>query len=341
MKAIRTSSPKVSARIGKLIIHRASVLGIAPAHLMSGTGFDADWLTDPDAQMSLAIEERLWTRAAELTDKSTFGLFAAELIRPGEFGVLDYAVRTAPDLRTALQRLARYNRLIHDLATFDIVPMGDHTRIVHRFDSLQTRPCSQAVEFTLASLVIVASQLCGRPVSVSSVDFAHAALDHSDVYRTVFGVTPRFRCSASSLVLASEVLDRRVSAADAELSRIVTDHADRLLAVCHQQPETMADLVRRQLVNGMAHGQISLKAIARHLNLSERSLQRRLNEQGARFTDLVDEVRRELAMRYVSEQRLVLGEVAYLLGFSDHSSFHRAFKRWTGMTPAAARHVKS
>lgn len=339
--ATRTFNPKVSARIGALIVHRASVLGVAPAHLMSGTGFDADWLSDLEARMPLAVEEHLWERAAELTHKPSFGLFAAGLIRPGEFDVLDYAVRTAPDLRTALQRLARYNRLLHDLATFEIIPMGETTRIEHRFDVVGVRPCPQAAEFTLASLVVVASQLCGEPVQALSVDFAHAALDNVDAYHAVFGVAPRFKCPVSCLVLASDLLGRPVPAADPGLSRIVTAHAEQLLAASQRLPENITTLVRRQLAEGMAHGLTSLHAVARHLNLSERSLQRRLDDQGTRFADLMDEVRRELAMRYIADAHLALGEVAYLLGFSDPSSFHRAFKRWTGMTPAAARRSRS
>lgn len=333
----RTSSPKVSARIAALIIHRASVLGVQPAHLMSSTGFNAEWLSDPEARMPLAVEEHLWARAADLTHKPSFGLFAAGLIRPGEFDVLDYAVRTAPDLRTALQRLARYNRLLHDLATFEIIPIGETTRIEHRFDVVGVRPCPQAAEFTLASLVVVASQLCGEPVQALSVEFAHAALDKLETYREVFGVTPRVKCSVSCLVLPSELLDRPVPAADPGLSRIVMAHAEQLLAASQCPPENIVTLVRRQLAEGMAHGQTSLQAVARCLNLSERSLQRRLDDQGTRFAYLMDEVRRELAMRYIADEHLALGEVAYLLGFADPSSFHRAFKRWTGITPAAAR----
>ncbi|MFN3416503.1 MAG: AraC family transcriptional regulator [Caldimonas sp.] len=329
--------PRVSARVGALIIRRASVLGVEPAQLIGGTGFDEAWLSETEARVPLAMEELLWARAAELTHRPTFGLFAASQIRPGEFDVLDYAVRTAPDLRTALQRLARYNRLVHDLAVFEIIPMGETTRIEHRFDIVGARPCPQAAEFTMASLVVVASQLCGEPVHALSVEFEHAALDKVDAYRSVFGVVPRFECPVTCLVLASELLDRPVPGADPGLSRIVTSHAEQVLTVSLRPPENITARVRRELTEGMAHGRTSLQAVARRLNLSERSLQRRLDDQGTCFAALMDDVRRDLAMRYIADGRLALGEVAYLLGFADPSSFHRAFKRWTGMTPAAAR----
>lgn len=336
----RTFTARVSARIGALIIQRAGMLGVEPGHLMSDTGFDAAWLADVEARMPLAVEERLWARAATLSQRPAFGLYAASQIRAGEFDVLDYAVRTAPDLRTALQRLARYNRLLHDLAVFEIIPMGEATRIEHRFNAVALQPCPQAAEFTLASLVVVASQLCGESVNALDAAFVHAAHDEDDVYRAIFGRVPRFMAPLSYLVLPSELLDRAVPAADPGLSRIVTAHAEQLLAACEPQQEDITLLVRQQLVKGMAHGVVTLQGVARHLNLSERSLQRRLDARGTCFASLMDDIRRELAMRYIANPSLALGEVAYLLGFADPSSFHRAFKRWTGMTPTAARRMQ-
>ncbi|GAA4415770.1 hypothetical protein GCM10023089_36920 [Quisquiliibacterium transsilvanicum] len=254
--------------------------------------------------------------------------------------MLDYAVGTAPDLRTALQRLARYNRLVHDLASFEVVPDGDAVRIEHRFDGVGARPCRQAAEFTLASLLVVASQIGGQPVSGWAVEFAHAAAGDAEAYRSVFGVTPRFDAPVSCLVLAARVLDRPVPAADPALSRIVTAHAEQLLAAHAPVQESVTAQVRRRIAEGLANGPVTLSAIAGRLHLSERSLQRRLDDEGTRFADLVDEVRRELAMRYIADERLALGEVAYLLGFAEPSPFHRAFKRWTGTTPAAARRAR-
>jgi AraC-like DNA-binding protein len=336
----RLRIPRISARIGALIVQVAADLGADAQRLMLDAGFDPRWLSDAEARMPLEVEERLWNRAAAMTGDSLFGLHAAGAIRPGAFDVLDHAVRTAPDLRTALHRLARYNRLVHDLARFEIVPDGDAVRIEHRFEGGGARPCRHAAEFTLASLVVVASQIGGQPVPARAVAFAHPPAGDAEAFRTVFGVTPRFDAPVSCLVLASSLLDRPVPAADPTLSRIVTAHAEQLLAARAPMRESVAARVRRHLAEGMADGPMTLDAIARRLHLSERSVQRRLEEEGTRFADLVDEVRRELALRYIADERLALGEVAYLLGYAEPSPFHRAFKRWTGTTPAAARRAR-
>lgn len=336
-----TKVAQVSARVGALIVQSAASRGVDVRRLMIESGFNPDWLNDPEARMGLVVEERLWERAAELSGDPLFGLHAAQAIRPGAFDVLDYVVRTAPDLLTALHRLARYNRLVHDLAAFEINPQGETVRIEHRFDGGGARPCRQAAEFTLASLVVVGSQMAGQPVHALAVEFTHPAPDNGlhthESYRTVFGVTPRFDAPASFIVLPVAVLERPVPAADPTLSRIVTTHAEHLLQAHAPVHKSIAEQVRCMLAEHLSNGPVSLTQAAQRLHMSERSLQRRLDDEGTRFADLADEVRRELALRYISDPRLSLGEVAFLLGFAEPSPFHRAFRRWTGMTPAMAR----
>lgn len=334
---IAAASISVSARIGAMIVGAAAARGVAADGLMAAAGFDAAWLDDPDARMPLAVETRLWDEAARRSGDVAFGLHAAAAIRPGMFQVLDYAVRTAPDLGTALQRLARYNRLLHDVATFDILLQGAVVRIGHRLADPSARPSRHAVEFTLASLVVVAAQIGAAPVRAVAVDFAHEAVGGIEDHRTVFGVAPRFGAPQSCLVLDAAVLRRPVPAADAELSRIVTAHADGLLERLGPPAASWSDRVRRALLLGLDGERATLPAVARQLGLSERSLQRRLRDEGTGFAPLLDAVRRELALRWVGEGRLALGEVAYLLGFSEPSVFHRAFRRWTGTTPQAMR----
>ena len=336
-----TKLAQVSARVGALIVQSAAARGFDARRLMTESGFNPDWLSDPEARMSLVVEESLWERAAELSGDPLFGLHVAQAIRPGAFDVLDYVVRTAPDLLTALHRLARYNQLVHDLATFEINPQNENVRIEHRFDGVGARPCRHAAEFTLASLIVVGSQMAGQPIHALAVEFAHVApndcLHTHESYRTVFGATPRFGAPASFIVLPVAVLERPVPAADPTLSRIVTAHAEQLLRAHAPAHKSIAGQVRVMLAEHMANGPLSLTQAAQRLNLSERSLQRRLGDEGTRFADLADAVRRELALRYISDPRLSLGEVAFLLGFAEPSPFHRAFRRWTGMTPAKAR----
>lgn len=331
--------PTVLARIGGFILEAAKARGVDVAVLCARTGFDPAVLADVDARIPLAMENALWGTAAELAGDGCFGLHAADLIRPGAFDALDYAVRTAPELLSALQRLARYNRLVHDLARFRVIDEGARVTVEHGFAAPGQAPCVHASDFTLASLLVVASQMRGERVGVLAVGFAHGAPDDAQPYIDAFGVKPRFGAPVTSVVFDAELLRRPLPDADPGLSRIVTAHADRLLAKClpAEADGGMAARVSRLIGERLASGLPSLGEIARSLHTSERSLQRQLEAEGMRFSELVDRVRHGLALRYLADHRLALGEVAYLLGYAEPSPFHRAFKRWTGMTPAAAR----
>lgn len=334
----RTAEPQVLARIVGLLLQAAQARGVAATALLDGSGLDPARLADPDARIPLATETALWERAARLSGDPCFGLHAAARVRPGAFDAMDYAVRTAPTLLDALQRLARYNRLVHDVADFHLVDQGPHLRVVHGFASPLHRPGRQASEFTLASLPVVATQMAGgTPVRPLQVQFSHAAPPDLAPYRAAFGVTPDFGADVNALSFDAATLRRPLPGADAGLSRIVTAHAERLLAALAPPQPGLAEQVRRLVADGLAEGPPTLGQVAQRLHQSERSLQRRLAAEGCRFAELLDQVRRELAQRYIADPRLALGEVAYLLGFAEPSPFHRAFRRWTGMTPAAAR----
>ena len=101
--------------------------------------------------------------------------------------------------------------------------------------------------------------------------------------------------------------------------------------------KAVRDSVRRLLAGELCNGEPNLEQIAPRLHMSARTLHRRLEEEGTSFRQVLAEVRREIGARHLSERRLAIGEIAFLLGFSEPSAFHRAFKRWTGHAPLAYR----
>jgi AraC-like DNA-binding protein len=333
---------EIAAGIGSMIVQLAAARGVDAAALATAAGFVAPAPGDADARILLAVETALWDEAAHRSGDDAFGAHAAAAIRPGMFDVLDYAVRTAPTLRVALERLARYNRLVHDAAVFALEDRGPLVRVTHALHpgAAQSR---HAAEFTLASLLVIGGQLAGRPLPARAVELFHPAPAAATVtaLAAVFGVTPRFAAPANALELAQVDLERPLPGSDPALSRIIERHAEALLAARPEPRASMSQRVRQALAGALGQGDgerdVSLAAVAQRLGTSERSLQRHLADEGVSFDALYDELRRELAERYLSDRSLAIAEVAYLLGYSEPSAFHRAFKRWTGATPAEAR----
>lgn len=330
---------EVSAVIGAMIVQAAAAQGVDAAELARGVGFDPSRAVDIDARIPLELEERLWDEAARRTSDEAFGLHAAERVKPGAFDVLDYAVRAAPTLRASLERLVRYNRLVHDAAVFTLVPRGDAVCVEHAFRTAEA-PCRHAAEFTLASLVVVAAQTTGSVLRPRAVDFRHGRPSDAVVaeHRRIFGLEPRFAQRVNALELDRASLDRALQTADPALSRVIERHAEALLAARPAKTESAADRVRRVLSATLGEGDATLSAVAAKLKTSERTLQRKLEAEGVTFDALLEELRRDLALAYLKDPRIAVAEVAYLLGYSEPSPFHRAFKRWTGLTPTEARH---
>jgi len=328
---------EVSARIGAMIVHAAAARGADAAALARATGFDPAAAADPDARIPLETENALWDEAARRCGDDAFGLHAAELIRPGMFDVLDYVLRTAPTVRAALERLARYNRLEHDVAVFTILDRGDTVRVEHAFTAAGVAPGRHACDFTLGAVVVVSGQIAGAPLAPRAVELARPAPASTAEHERVFGVRPRFDAAVNALELPADVVDRACPAADPALSRVVERHAEALLAARPDPQATTSQRVRHLLAGALADGDATLAAMAARLRMSERSLQRRLADEGVSFDAVLDDLRRELALRYLAAPSVAIAEVAYLLGYSEPSAFHRAFKRWTGVTPAEAR----
>ena len=328
---------QMSARIGAMIVEAAIAGGASRETLESTAGFSATHAADPDARISLAVETALWEAGARLTGDPDFGLHSAERLRPGMFDVLDYAIRTAPNLRVALERLARYNRIEHDVAVFTIVDRGDVTRVEHRFGGGGAVQSRHAAECTLAAQVVIGGQLTGTRVAPRAVAFLHARPASTAEHQRLFGVTPSFSQPVNAVEWDRAVLERPNPNADPALARTILRHAEALLAARPAPAASHTDRVRQLLVTALGEGDATLARAARALKMSARSLQRRLADEQMTFDRLLDDVRRQLATRYLADPNIAIAEVAYLLGYSEPSPFHRAFKRWTGTTPMEAR----
>lgn len=328
---------EMSARIGALIVRAAADQGVDPAVLEKATGFSAQSAMDPDARITITTEQALWEEAAARSHDDAFGLHAAEHIAAGAFDLLDYVVRTAPTVRAALERLVRYNRLEHDAAVFTLLARRGYTRVEHEFRFGGAVQCRHSAEFTLAAQVVFARQLAGTALFPRAVEFRHTRPPRVREHARIFGVAPTFDAKVNAVEWDDDVLAHRVPSADPALSRIVERHADAVLAARPEAPPTYAERVRQVLTARLGEEEPSLSRVAKHLKMSERSIQRRLAADGASFDSLLDHLRHELALKYLADPKLAIGEVAYLLGYSEASPFYRAFRRWTGTTPAELR----
>jgi AraC-like DNA-binding protein len=294
-------------------------------------------LDDPDARIPHVAAMSLLSVAVRGTGDPALGLHAAEKIRPGDFDVLEFAARSSGTLGEALATVFRYLRLLHDTADFALEPEGDHHVIRFRLTGGLALPPA-AAELVVATLVVVGRRIAGADLVPVEARFVHPAPPDTSEYSRVFRCPVRFDASDNALAIPTSHLTLPMPAADPTLKAFLDKTARQLLEKLPPPGEnSWGERVEQVLVTNLRGGEPSLEGIARELGVSSRTLRRRLQEEGTQYRHLLDALRSSLARRYLAENRLSIADVSFLIGFSEPSAFHKAFKRWTGRSPAEFR----
>jgi AraC-like DNA-binding protein len=314
--------------------HAAAAAGVDRARLARAIGLRPEVLDDPEARVPLEVANGAWVAAADLSGDPDFGLHAAERMEEEVLGVVEYLGRSSATVGEALRRIAEYLPLLVEPSELGVAVSDGVAHFAVHADHLP-RPVA---EFALAMLALRVRQFAGDDLDPQAVAFAHPEPADTSEYRRIFRAPVRFGQPLVELLFEAAVLDRPLRSAEPQLSYILERHAQEMLArVAPQEP--FLSRAYQALAQGLPRGRTGLDDLARALALSRRTLQRRLREAGTTHEALLDHLRRQLALHWVGEGRLAIGEVAFRLGYSDPASFHRAFRRWTGTTPM--RHARS
>ena len=314
------------------VLESAERAGADRARLMSRVGLDPDRLRDPEAHIPLATHHELWELAVEEASERALPLLVAEACEPATFNVLGYACMTAATAREALDRLTRFLSLFLQGETLTL-ERGDDVRLVLHQTAPKRLGRELSAESTLAKIVLTIRTLLGDATwSPSEVTFAHPAPSDTSHHARLFRCPVRFGAPRTELAIQNALLDRPLAKSDPGLSSFFERHAETILERMGARADATAK-VRRAVSEAVHGGEVSETTVAKRLGWSERTLRRRLGEEGTSFRQVLDDVRRELAQGWLVQSEMAIGEVAFLLGFSESSNFHRAFKRWTGQTP--------
>jgi AraC-like DNA-binding protein len=331
----------VSILVLRALLGGARAAGLSPAVLSEESGVAASFfaestLADPDARVPGRVAVRLWELLPKLTGNDDFGIWLAELTRSAPLTTAAWFIVSSANLEQGLERAVRFQRLLHDQATGTLEQRESEVSYVHRVGHASFRAPRHALEFGFASLVLLVRRATGRDVAPARVRFQHAEPRATSSHRRVFGTNIEFGADVDELVWSRETLELPVVTADPALTEVLLSHARSLL---DRLPagETLALRVQRLVASRLPDNAPSIDETAQALSLTRRTLQRRLKDEGTSFEDLVDDLRQKLAERYLRDQRLGVQETAFLLGYSDVSAFHRAFLRWTGLSPSRFR----
>lgn len=320
------------------VVGFAAHFGVPPPELLRAAALDPARLVDPDASLPRSQEIRLWDEAVRLTGDQDFGLHLAEWVArfpPDHFDVLAFAVRSSPTLGEHFRLAGRYIRLIHEGVYLSLEEEGDVVRLVHGHSPEQIGP-RQPIEGMLALVLLHGRLGVGEEFAPRAVCFAHARPDRVSEQERVFRAPVHYGRPRNELVLDRALLDRPQRHADQRLLTILDRQLGALLSGLPER-RCFRDVVTGCMMDELPEREPVVGSIAAKLHMSARSLQRRLQGEGTSFAEVLSDLRRDRALHYLKDRRISIAEVAFLLGFGDVTAFHRAFKRWTGSTPARHR----
>jgi AraC-like DNA-binding protein len=329
------SERTTSAAWVKGIVDSMSAAGLDALALCTEAGIALPALSDTGARCPTESVTRLWELAAARTGDAGIGLRLASTARPSKFEVVGYAMMSSPTLRAGLDRLVRYLRILSDAAEILLADSGATCRLELILFGGRSAVPAQRYEYDLLALLGFCRWIAGRDLRPVQVEFSHSVAGDAQRHREAFQCPVRFATPCNSLVFAADDLAQPLPAANPMLvelhDRFAGEHIKRLE---HDRTSVRA---RELIVRKLPDGEPRREEIAKALCISERTLQRRLLEEGSSFVQLLDDTRRELAERYLGQPSVSLAQATYLLGFSDQGNFTRACKRWLGVTPSQYR----
>lgn len=331
-------APTISSAAVQPLLQYCHVQGIPSTEL---TERDPDTLLRQETRLPYSEVVEMWNRAKEITNDPILGLHVGNRLQPKYLGIVGHVISNCPTLAHALAAVGKFNRLLYDRDLITITHDGEHTRL-----SLDNYPIERdmveierpVAEFAVAGIVTCAINLVDNDASGSIV---HASFRYSrppeecmEAYHEFFGDSISFDQNDNHLVIHRDLLNYPITCADPQLLILFTQKAEQ-----EQRATNSASIVQRVVVEirqGMRGSMPTITEVASALNVSRATLQRRLAVHDLSYSELSDNIRREMAFELLAGDASLI-EITFLLGYSEPSAFYHAFKRWTGTSPQRYR----
>ncbi|ATJ89385.1 MULTISPECIES: AraC family transcriptional regulator [Acetobacter] len=292
--------------------------------------------------LALRLEDycNLFEEVARQSGRYDTGLAYGQQFQPDQLGLIGYIALTSATLGDALINLAELFPYHQRATQTRLVRMADGFRIEYRITDPLISRRAQDAELTMGMFCNVFRRALGKSWHPDAVWFEHTCQSTAADYAAAFDAPVFFQRGTTALLFSDVGLDVPMPAANAGLLSVLRESLTRLDHSQHLTTDGRDDLLlqaRREVRTMLPQGIVKLPVLAEKLGVPRWTLQRRLESIGVTYTNLVDETRRSLAQTYLRQKGVSIGEIAYLLGYSEVSAFSRAFRKWYGVSPQAFR----
>ena len=322
-----------------LIVDALQSYGLAFQPILEEAGLDPDKIYDPSERISTLKASKFWELAVRYSGDPCFGLTYAAYIQPSTLHGLGLSWIASHTLKDGLERLVRFQRI---LATDLQLELRETQTGYCIYDAVgqQDDPFQfpdAAFDSTVATIYIICQIMLGPDIQPIRVSVEHPAPPCKERFEQFFRVPVSFDADETAIEFDKHISELPVSSANPELTRIndqiVIDYLNNF------EQDDIVTQTRKYIIDHLPSGVPRQATIASDLYMSLRNFQRKLSRSGTSYTDILSQVRHELACYYLKAPHYPVIEIAYLLGFTDPSNFSRAFKRWSGQSPNHFRHA--
>lgn len=321
----------------KELYYYAIQQGAPEKQLNAMTGLQTAHFDNLDARIPVQKIVALWHAAVKLTENTALGLQLGASSQPDDAGIISLVCMNSPTLGEMFSRVIRYMRLVAESDRLELAEKNDTIQLIYQIEAPECFT-TYAIERSFAMALNWSSAFTGREIKPVEIHFQYRAPDHLSEYKKVFACPLLFEQHHNAVVLSRSQFMLPAKTYNSYLDELVQRQAESLLQEL-EADDGLTQQIQKLIIRHLPTGRLNVDVVSENMNMSRRTLARKLREKGTTFQDLVEKTKKELAVDYLKQNKLSVNDIAYMLGFSESSAFSRAFKRWFGDNPQGYRNA--
>ena len=322
----------------RLAVARLKSAGVPLGPLLSRSGLTPQAIAEPEERLSVRSQITFLEEAASALKDDCLGFTLARDFDLREIGLLYYVMASSKTLGEALRRLARYSKVTNDALVFGYQE-GKRLTINLSYSGVPRHSDRHQIEFCMFAVLRICRDLTGLNLVPQDFSIAHYRSGGVAEMSQFAGTKVKFGADKDEFALSLEARELPVIHADNYLNDLLLKYSETVLAERRGDVSPFRTKVENAISSLLPHGRVLAEDVARTLGISERTLGRRLADEGLNFAEVLQRLRHDLAIRYLHDRKLHVSTIAWLLGFQQVSAFTHACRRWTGKTPSEMRTV--
>lgn len=309
-------------------------LGHDPEQIIRRAGLDPAVMSIPDTFIPYAKYRQLLVAAVEATGCVRFGLIMSEKLGPQSLGVVGFSMQQSTDVGAAFKVLAKFLHLHDQHGSIALESQGEYARIGYVIDDLDGPAAIQAIDVAAAIGHNLLKTLMGNNVRVRRYEFPYPQPEDLLPYAVLQGQELVFDTDSFGIVIERQYMEVPIANHDPHMANLLLDYME---ALDMRAGEEITDKVALIVKDMLSTSECTLEAVAEMFKVTPRTLQNKLKREDTSFHEILERIRKTLALHYLRSSRMDLTNIALLIGYSDSSAFSRSFRRWYNETPSQWR----